>query len=197
MKRLVLVRHGETDANRRRQLQGQQDNPLNAAGWQQARRVAEALRSEQFEGIWSSPLRRAHDTARCIQQLQNCPVVEDNALKERSFGHLEGEPVRRLYELEAAHHGSKFDLVIPGGESIQDLYKRSGQLLHSIYLSDVQSLLLVGHAGLFRPLIGQLLNLETERWFSLPQHNACINTFSFDDERRLVAWHLNDHAHCE
>ena len=60
---LVLVRHGETDWNRERRFQGHADTPLNDAGRGQARALAALLRSERLSAVYTSPLRRAKETA--------------------------------------------------------------------------------------------------------------------------------------
>lgn len=196
MTRLTMVRHGETDANRKRLLQGQRDTPLNENGLKQAQTVANVLRSEQFDMIWSSPLQRAYHTAQCILEYHRCPLVVQPGLIERAFGQMEGAPVQDLFALEEDWDGSLYDLPLAEGETLRALYERAGQLKDQILAEPSESLLLVGHAGLFRPLIGHLLGYAFEQWFSLPQHNCCIHQFRIEDGQ-VLAWQLNDHSHCE
>ncbi|KAJ7080359.1 phosphoglycerate mutase-like protein [Mycena belliarum] len=90
--RIYVVRHGETQANRDGVVQGQLDTELNAAGLEQARRVARALRAVHFDAAYSSDLLRALKTAQII--LEHRPDIEictDKALRERYMGELQGK----------------------------------------------------------------------------------------------------------
>lgn len=90
MTTIFLVRHGETDWNAGRRMQGQTDIPLNAKGIQQAEACGAALSPDDYDVIMSSHLKRAHGTAEIMNRYLNLPfeVMEDFA--ERSFGDAEG-----------------------------------------------------------------------------------------------------------
>ena len=88
--KLYFVRHGQTDWNIQNRLQGSVDVPLNNTGIQQARILADKLSPVYIDVIISSPLKRALDTARIINQDRNTELITDVALLERSFGCLEG-----------------------------------------------------------------------------------------------------------
>jgi len=118
MKRLVMVRHGETDLNKQRIIQGQSDTVLNNIGQQQARLVAKVLRSELFDAIWSSPLRRALDTAQYINEYHHKEIEIHDALLERSFGDYEGKPVSALIADEKSKETDLFTRLMPNGESL-------------------------------------------------------------------------------
>jgi broad specificity phosphatase PhoE len=196
VKFLTLVRHGETDFNRQGRLQGRTNTPLNCDGQQQAQRVAEVLKSQTFDGLWSSPLDRALNTAITINEHHQLPIQTMEALIERSFGTFEGLPVAQLRAHEPDDMESLQDFVIPGGESIAQLQQRARELADRIRAEANEHLLIVGHAGLFRPVIGALLNWPMDRWFHLAQHNTCLNSFRFDEDGQVVAYQLNDHQHC-
>ncbi|MFC7374726.1 MULTISPECIES: histidine phosphatase family protein [unclassified Brachybacterium] len=103
--RLVLVRHGQTDYNRDGRLQGQVDIPLNAAGAKQAALLAAAVAENPPDLIVSSPLQRAHETARAIGQACGLEVSTDEAFLERGFGQWEGltgDEIRRRWPTEHA-----------------------------------------------------------------------------------------------
>ncbi|MFC7458235.1 histidine phosphatase family protein [Brachybacterium sp. GCM10030267] len=103
--RLVLVRHGQTDFNRDGRLQGQVDIPLNAAGAKQAALLAAAVAENPPDLIVSSPLQRAHETARAIGQACGLEVSTDEAFLERGFGQWEGltgDEIRRRWPTEHA-----------------------------------------------------------------------------------------------
>lgn len=85
---ICLVRHGVTDWNRDRRIQGQSDVPLNAEGIEQARLTATRLAGETWAALYSSDLRRAAQTAEFIGAATSLPVRLDRGLRERSFGPL-------------------------------------------------------------------------------------------------------------
>lgn len=89
-RKIIIVRHGETDWNRERAMQGHQDVPLNWQGLLQAKEAAEKLRHESFDAIFSSDLKRAHQTAMVIAAHHNQEILTTPLLRERYFGELEG-----------------------------------------------------------------------------------------------------------
>lgn len=91
MQRLILVRHGQTDHNVQRRIQGQIDIPLNAVGRDQAASVARSLSGiSDCVAVYASPLSRARDTGAAIADALGVPLVEDERLMERGFGAWEG-----------------------------------------------------------------------------------------------------------
>ena len=88
---IYMIRHGQTDLNKKRVLQGRTDQPLNEEGIGQAREAGEYLRSQgvKFDRIWSSPLQRAVDTARIIAG-DDTPMALDDRLLEMDYGPFEG-----------------------------------------------------------------------------------------------------------
>jgi len=87
---ILLARHGETDWNLERRVQGHTDRPLNDTGQAQARALAEELAGERVDAIYASDLARAFDTARAIAEPRGLPVVPIPELRERDFGTWEG-----------------------------------------------------------------------------------------------------------
>lgn len=87
---IYLIRHGETDYNRGKRLQGETDIPLNAQGIELARKTAEGLRDIPFDRIYTSPLIRAKRTAEIIRGDRRIEIIETDGLKEISFGDYEG-----------------------------------------------------------------------------------------------------------
>ncbi len=90
MTTLILARHGETDWNRDGRFQGHADPPLNARGRQQAHALADLLAEEPLEAIYSSDLRRAHETAQIVAERRALSVVVDPQLRERDVGPWSG-----------------------------------------------------------------------------------------------------------
>ena len=83
--KLYVVRHGQTDWNVQHKLQGSVDIPLNSTGLKQAQELSTKIETLDFNLIISSPLSRALETAKIINQKKNVPIVTNNLLAERSF----------------------------------------------------------------------------------------------------------------
>jgi probable phosphoglycerate mutase len=93
---IVLVRHGETDWNRDRRFQGHADIPLNAAGLDQMRKLAEVLSGETFSIVYTSPLRRASESAELLAERLGLEVRPSDALKEVDVGAWSGLTVHEV-----------------------------------------------------------------------------------------------------
>ena len=87
---ILLVRHGETDWNAERRVQGKTDRPLNDTGRQQARTVAAQLAGVPLAAVYSSDLSRALETARVVADAHELSVTSMPELRERDFGTWEG-----------------------------------------------------------------------------------------------------------
>ncbi len=117
---LWLVRHGETQASLERWLAGWVDVPLTEHGRDQAAALRPALAGVAFEGVWSSDLQRALETAR----IAHGEPAADPRLREMSFGELERRPWDRL-DARWQEGLSRFEgFAAPGGESFSDLRGR-------------------------------------------------------------------------
>lgn len=163
---LYFVRHGETDWNRERRLQGQHDVPLNALGRDQATRCGAVLRdllarthrsAEEFDFV-ASPLGRARETMERVRlELGIAPAAYriDPRLAELSFGIWEGLTFAELRVLDpdvetiVAREHDKWNFVPPGGESYAQLLLRV-QAWHSEVERDT---IVVAHGGIARTLI--------------------------------------------
>jgi broad specificity phosphatase PhoE len=90
MTTILLARHGETDWNKEGRWQGWADPPLNDTGRAQARALAEQLRETPFDAVYSSDLKRAHETALILAEPHGVPVVVDRDLREIDIGSWSG-----------------------------------------------------------------------------------------------------------
>lgn len=90
MTTILLARHGETDWNRDRRVQGHTDRPLSEAGLAQAEELARGLEGESIDAVYSSDLSRAHDTAAFVAEPRGLRVVQLAGLREKHFGTWEG-----------------------------------------------------------------------------------------------------------
>ena len=136
-----FLRHGETELNRLGLIAGSADVPLNETGRRQARAAAERLAALGIDAIWSSPMQRALDTARCVAQALDLEIAVIEELAERNWGALEGTP-------RAARIA---DTPPQGGEALEIFRERTWRGIARIAPS--RAPLVVAHSGTFRVLV--------------------------------------------
>lgn len=151
-----VVRHGETEFNRLRLLQGSSDPPLNADGQAQAQRAAERLAVAGVSAVVASPLLRARQTAAAIGRVAGVQASEDRRLRERAFGYLEGTQVEHLKRSDAdlAKRLTEDARFAPhGGESRSTVATRAEQFITALLCScepdsrDAGDAVVVVHGG--------------------------------------------------
>lgn len=124
--RLLLARHGETDWNAERRLQGWAEVPLNARGCEQARRLALRLTDEPIARIFASDLARARETAEVLAAPHGLAVETDPRLREQNYGEWEGRVLPDFSRRDPEFHRLRAEPEFrpPGGESKDDLRHR-------------------------------------------------------------------------
>jgi broad specificity phosphatase PhoE len=134
--KLILVRHGETVWNREQRVQGMTDIALSERGRAQAVHLARRLMTEKIDRIVSSPLMRAYETAMIINQFHEAVVETDRDLRELDQGDFEG---LTFDELRTRHAGflqrwrvDPGPIVIPNGESLDDLQVRAWRVIEKL-----------------------------------------------------------------
>jgi 2,3-bisphosphoglycerate-dependent phosphoglycerate mutase len=148
---LILARHGETDWNRENRFQGHADPPLNAVGRRQSAELADALAGEPIARVYTSPLRRAAETAEIVARRLALAVEPLEPLREIDVGSWSGltrdEVAARFPEayarwLERAPHGFE------QGETYDQLARRVLPAIHSLAeRHPSETLLVVTHGG--------------------------------------------------
>ncbi|MEL6760468.1 MAG: histidine phosphatase family protein [Myxococcota bacterium] len=159
---VFLARHGQTEWNRVKRLQGHVDIELNETGKRQARLLDERLAVHRLDAIYTSPLKRARATANAVAA--RAPVLLVDGLRERSMGKYEGRCLADDQELEAEFRRRKHRLGddLDGGETIELFQQRVFDAVDrtvSEHLED-GSILIVGHGATNSMIIGRFLNLE-------------------------------------
>lgn len=186
MASLWLVRHGETDWNRARRLQGHRDIPLNATGRDQAAEVAERL-AERFAGrprpeIYTSDLRRAAQTARAVGRALECTPRIARKLRERSFGICEGKTLNELAEthpreVKRYRRGDKD--AIPEIEPYAEFIERTLRALRAI-ANRSENAVVVTHGGLLKVVLRTVHGPNTQFMIA----NTALYAFDWDPDWR-------------
>jgi probable phosphoglycerate mutase len=192
--RFCFVRHGETDWNAERRVQGQIDIDLNRAGRAQAHAVAEGLRGHVFAAAYSSDLLRAWHTAQIAVAGRQIAVSPAPTLRERHFGVLQGvtslEASERHPDVHRHHQARTPDYDFETGESLIAFAARVMAGLEILAARHAgQSVLAFTHGGVLdvvhRAATGRAL--DAPRDFALP--NAALNWLERDKAGwRLVSW---------
>ncbi len=165
--RLWLVRHGQTDWNAQRRIQGHTPTELNATGRQQAEMLAQWFAERHFFAIWSSDLPRALQTAQIIAARQSCTITVTKQLRERHLGAFEGktwDEVRAMRTELTGNNTGNGDLAdwtgVPGVESDQQLWDRTRAVLDE--MSEVENgkdVMAVTHGGVLKHVLWHVLGL--------------------------------------
>lgn len=132
---LYMIRHGETDQNKEKRLQGRTDIELNSYGRELAQITAEALSKVEFDLIFTSPLKRAKETAYIMRGERSIPVIEEERIQEISFGEYEGHCYKKEnYDIPDPDFNFFFTAPdkyrpAPSGESFDAIIRRTGEFL--------------------------------------------------------------------
>lgn len=200
MAEIILVRHGETEWNVEEVYRGRIDINLDEAGVRQAELLGEYLSNLELDAIYSSPLRRALDTANIIAQYQKVGIQVTNGLIDFNYGEWQGLPereVKRLYQtLHNEWHTNPDRVKMPGGESLADVRERAVGVVNDVISKYRGGIVLVSHRVVNKILICSLLGLDNAHFWNIKQDVAGITTFSYVGGRFILTKH-NDTSHLE
>lgn len=203
MRRILLVRHGETEFNRARRIQGHLDVPLNESGRAQARAIGQRLAGEQIAYCVSSDLSRAADTAREIVRHHDLDLVLTPDLREAHLGELQSRYLHELDllppELTSYRRLRDTRAKPPGGESLLDVRRRAQRVARGLAKSDRSlppgDFLVVGHGGSLRALLTVLLGLPCLAARSFRFENCGLTAVDWDPSGHATLLAYNDCAH--
>jgi broad specificity phosphatase PhoE len=200
--RLLLIRHGETIANREFRYIGVRDDPLSTPGRTQATQLAEALAVLPVAAVYSSPLQRAYDTALPIAARHMLEVQRVDELRECNFGTWEGlsraevigrspEDAQRLREWEQDP-----TIAPPDGESFKALQERVYAAVERLAQAHPdQSIVLVSHVGPIKVLLSAALGAPLSSAFRIFLDPATISVVDWRQAASATVRLVNSHAH--
>lgn len=202
---LYLVRHGETDPNRHRIMQGRGvDASLNPTGREQAKAVARRFADVALDAIYASDLRRAVETARIAHRYHpQVPFTQNPDLDEMAWGIYEGTPPspERDEALSAIYRRwdeGEYGAAVEGGESIIDVQTRGVRALQGIVQKhDGQTVLVVTHGRMLRVLLASVLDgYSLDHMSDFDHSNTGVNGLIYQ-EGRFASQLLNCTAHLD
>ena len=164
---IIFIRHGETEWNSQKRMQGHSNSDLSSVGQAQIQALGQWMKNVPFDLIYSSDSMRAKQTAEAITQFSGHELQFDQRLREKNLGVFEGltseearerhPEVFRLFKTA----GSKY--VIDEGESTQQLQDRALEIVDEIRIKHLEErVLLVTHGGFIRVVMKHSLGLSLE-----------------------------------
>ena len=195
---LYVLRHGVTQWNKLKKVQGAMDIPLAPEGIELAEKTGEALKDVHFDICFTSPLTRAKQTARCVLGDRDIPVIEDKRIQEIDFGVLEGTQFKDAQGKIVSHEMEIF-FTDPlkfkrpeNGEDISDILKRTGDFWREKTtdpeLTD-KTVLVSSHGCAVRALLQNIYQYHEHFWHGCVPPNCSINLVEVKDGK---AWLLEE-----
>lgn len=192
MVNLILVRHTESEWNKKGLWTGLTDISLSQKGFEDAKKVSILLKNFSINVAYTSPLLRAKQTLDVIKQnlgLTNLPIIEDKALNERDYGIYTG---KNKWEIEKSVGEEmflkirrSFDYEIPNGESLRDVCNRVVPYYQNEILPRLKSgknILIVAHGNSLRALVKYLENISDEDIEKLEIATGEIYVYSINEQ---------------
>ena len=189
MTSLWLIRHGRTAWNAEKRIQGDMNIPLDDIGISQVSKLAQTLLVERFDAIYSSPLHRALHTAGSIAYGRRLDVIQDDRLKERSYGLWTGRLEADVRKEYPETWNSDWRICgTPGGESQAQLVIRASSFLDSILNRHPEGhIAVVSHECLLGAMLGTILKMPLEMHEAIRFKNCGYANVKFINGRaRLI-----------
>ena len=198
--RLIIVRHGETEWNRQRRTQGVTDIDLTVRGMRQAKRLGYRLRGMSVKCVFTSPLRRALDTAKALAAPSKIPVILDNDLKEIRFGEWEGltfDEIGSNYPEELRIWNENPPLCRPPGdaETLTEVAERVEGFIRRIRTQYEESTVVaVSHSIPCKLMVASAIGLPLQNLHSLRMDNVSMSMIDFYEDKSVLRL-FNDTTH--
>lgn len=184
--RFYLIRHGETEWNKRGIYQGWTDIPLSETGKKQAESLGKRFLKMPLDALYVSPLQRAIHTAEFVAKSSDVPLVIDDHFKEINFGEWEGSSVPQLSEKYGKSFtdffDNPFDVSFPGEGSFDCVRKRSVKgFMELLEKHRGEKVAIVSHGGLLRVLMMSLMGMDNSFY-----RKTWLSNTSITDRKSVV-----------
>ena len=178
MKELYFVRHGQTEWNAIRRMQGQMNSNLNDRGRAQADVNGQFLATRNIEALFASPLDRTRQTAEIVNQHLSLPIAFDERIMEWDCGdwsgHMYDESRERWLEEWTNWRADPFSYRGPGCENYPDMINRSRPFLAELSKHPAERIAIVSHGMIGRVMVSTMLEHDAATTLSYGQDNDVI-----------------------
>ena len=200
MKYIYLCRHGESEYNAKKIVQGHIDTQLTEKGINQAKALAEFLKDKNIQKIVSSDLKRAYQTAKTVADTLNLQVNVDERIREMHFGTWEGLSYDWIYQNAKDHFynwlSNPVKHPLPKQEDPYHFEKRLRLFWEDIKKSKEQNILIVGHGGSIQGLLCIVMNLGIECLWKFRHDNTGLSLIISNNSKDEVKF-INLSFHTE
>lgn len=188
MSKLILIRHGESEANVKNIFYGSIDSPLTEKGREQARKAKEILKGYNYQKVYSSDLVRASETAKIMNHL-GVEIEEVVELREMNFGIFEGlsyeEILKRYPEEEVQWRENWKGYNYETGESVEDLQGRVVGFLEKLNKED-EDIVIFAHWGVINTILSYYVTGGLDGYWKFSTNNCGISILSFTDNYSVL-----------
>ncbi|MCW8196559.1 histidine phosphatase family protein [Proteobacteria bacterium 005FR1] len=176
-----LVRHGQTNWNVERRIQGQTESSLTPMGIEQAREVAKQLQNVKFDRAYSSSSERARDTARYILEHHEVDLELRDNLREIFLGEWEGQLYDEVKLSHPEHHQHFWEdpslFALAGAESFHDLQARAIEAVEEIIReNEGRTVLVVSHGAFIKALLSHYEGRHLSQFWHPPKMTNCCHS---------------------
>lgn len=200
MGRIYITRHGETEWNTIRKMQGHKDSPLTELGRKQAAWLSDRLKDINIDYIYTSPLKRAFDTANIIKGNRDIDIIPVDELKEIYLGSWEGNIVNEIEEKHPIVHYNFWNephLYEPlDGESFSDLSNRVGKFFDNIICKHIKDdVLIVAHAVVLKSLFNYITYKDISKLWHGPHIKPTCLSIINNENGQIEVEMIGDVSH--
>lgn len=197
---IYLVRHGETEQNKRKNFYGKLDVGLNKKGEEQSYKVGEFLKNVDFNKIYISDRKRTRETAERIlernkfYEKEKNIIYKDKRINEIDFGIFEGksyEEIGFLYPKEQERWERDWkNFAPPKGESAVGFYNRVENFMKHIQKEEDGDYLIVSHGGVIRMIYSYILQNNMDFYWNFASRNGDITLIKYEYENLFIDYIL-------
>ena len=195
---IYLTRHGETEWNIEKRLQGRGDSPLTENGIQRAKELRDRIKNIDIDVIYSSPIKRALNTANILRGNKNIDIVTDDRLMEMCFGDYEGKKIDIIqkenpnWDIKLIMQGN-VEICAPNGENLKEVRERISKLMNKIIAENIgKSILIVTHGITLKAL---MYYFKDEDVNSEVMGQATLTKINIDEKNNFYIEFKNDDSH--
>lgn len=195
---IYLTRHGETEWNIEKRLQGRGDSPLTKDGIQRAKELRDRIKNIDIDVIYSSPIKRALNTANILRGNKNIDIVTDDSLMEMCFGDYEGKKIDIVQEenpswdINLIMQGN-VEICAPNGENLKEVRERISKLMNKIIAENMgKSILIVTHGITLKALMYYFKDKDVN---SEVMGQATLTKINIDEKNNFYIEFKNDDSH--
>jgi probable phosphoglycerate mutase len=197
---IIIIRHGECKGNKEGLFRGRSDFPLNETGVRQAKEVARAIKIMHPTIIFTSPLKRAMQTAEAIRQECNIEIEEREGLNNIMLGPWEGQPkdyiAQKYPEQWKVWLNEPEKLDIPGVESLDEVQERAKSDLENIIEQHWgETFVIVSHRAVLKPLVASCLGIKKPYFWRIHLDTASYSILHYQKRVGYILVQLNQNKH--